>query len=77
MGAAAIIRRDPSLLLGKGFCAAEMVAILETGLGLLHRVELFTSGAMEPAFRQAAAEAEIKVGSCFAAFRVAITGRAV
>lgn len=68
---------DPTLLIGKGLDAAQTLSILKEGAKLLREVEPFTSAALEPAFRAAAEAAGVKVGSYFAPFRVAITGRTV
>jgi glutamyl-tRNA synthetase len=68
---------DPTLLIGKGLDAAQTVAILEAGAEILRQVEPFTHDALEAAFRTAAESAGVKVGSYFAPFRVAITGRTV
>ncbi|HXF60443.1 MAG TPA: glutamate--tRNA ligase [Caldilineaceae bacterium] len=68
---------DPALLIGKGMDARQAVGVLEQGLALLEGVEPFTAAALEERFRAAAEAAGVKVGSFFAPFRVAITGRTV
>jgi glutamyl-tRNA synthetase len=68
---------EPTLLIGKGLDSTQAVSILQTGAALLRSVEPFEAAALEAAFRTAAEAAGIKVGSYFAPFRVAITGRTV
>lgn len=75
--AAAITYPDPQLLVGKGLSVADSVNILQTGRELLATVASFDAKSLEAAFRAAAEQANIKVGSYFAPFRVAITGRTV
>lgn len=75
--ASAIQYPDPSLLIGKGLDGAQTVNILQQGAELLRSVEHFDAAALEAAFRAAADAAAIKVGSFFAPFRVAITGRTI
>jgi glutamyl-tRNA synthetase len=77
VGADAIQYPDPTLLISKGQDAMQTVAILRAGAQLLRSTEPFAATALEPAFRSAADEAGVKVGSYFAPFRVAITGRTV
>lgn len=72
----AITYPNPTLLIGRGLDAERSLAILRQGRDLLAQVE-FTPEALEAAFRAAAEEAGVKVGSFFAPFRVAITGRTV
>jgi glutamyl-tRNA synthetase len=57
--------------------ARQAVGVLEQGLALLEGAEPFTATVLEERFRAAAEAAGIKVGSFFAPFRVAITGRTV
>lgn len=73
----AITYPDPTLLIGKGLTAAQSVAVLEQGEAMIAGITAFTPAALEEAFRSAAEAAGIKVGSYFAPFRVAITGRTV
>ena len=68
---------DPTLLLGRKLDAAQTIAVLETGAALLAEVEPFDHDALEAAFRAAADAAELKPGSFFSPFRVAITGKTV
>ena len=68
---------DPSLLLGKKLDAAQSLAVLREGREILAGVPDFTPAELEPAFRQAADESQIKVGSYLGPFRVAITGKTV
>jgi glutamyl-tRNA synthetase len=77
MDAAQITYPDPALLIGKGLDAAQTVAVLEQGLGLLEGANPFTAEVLEDCFRLAAEAGGMKVGSFFAPFRVAITGRTV
>ena len=75
--ASAIQYPDPSLLIGKGLDGAQTVNVLQQGAQILRSVEHFDAAALEVAFRAAADAATIKVGSFFAPFRVAITGRTI
>lgn len=68
---------DPTLLIGKGLDARQSLDVLVRGRDLLATVEPFSAPLLEERFRAAAEEAGIKVGSFFAPFRVAITGRTV
>jgi glutamyl-tRNA synthetase len=68
---------DPAQLLGKGMDVAQTAHTLRTGAEALSEIEPFTAAAIEEAFRKLAEEAGHKVGSFFAPFRVAITGRTV
>ena len=68
---------DPKLLIGKGLDAAQSVNVLQAGCSILESVDPFDAHALEQSFRAAAEDAGIKVGSYFAPFRVAITGRTV
>jgi glutamyl-tRNA synthetase len=77
VGAGEIKYPDPSLLIGKGLDAVQTVTVLQTGVQLLRSVEPFVASALEATFRDAAEAAGVKVGSYFAPFRVAITGRTV
>ena len=75
--AAAITYPEPTLLIGKGLDGAQSVAVLQAGIQVLRTVEPFEGATIEAAFRAAAESAGVKVGSYFAPFRVAITGRTV
>ncbi len=75
--AAAITYPDPQLLVGKGLTVADSVVVLQTGRELIRTVADFEAKSLEEAFRNAAEQANIKVGSYLAPFRVAITGRTV
>lgn len=75
--AAAITYPDPTLLLGRKLDAAQTVTVLETGAALLRTVEPFDAHALEESFRAAADGADLKPGSFFSPFRVAITGKTV
>lgn len=68
---------DPAQLIGKKLTATESVAVLDAGLEVLQSVEPFALHELETAFRERAEAAGIKVGSFFAPFRVAITGKTV
>jgi glutamyl-tRNA synthetase len=68
---------DPSLLIGKKLDAAQSVAALRAGREILATIPDFSSEALEAAFREAATEAQVKIGSFFGPFRVAITGKTV
>jgi glutamyl-tRNA synthetase len=68
---------DPSQLVGKKLTPARSIDVLTAGLELLHSVEPFALHTLEEAFRAKAEAMEIKVGSFFAPFRVAITGKTV
>jgi glutamyl-tRNA synthetase len=75
--ASAIMYPEPALLIGKGLDGAKTVAILQAGAQILRTVEPFDAPSLEAAFRTAADVVGVKVGSYFAPFRVAITGRTV
>jgi glutamyl-tRNA synthetase len=68
---------EPKLLIGKKLDAAQSLQVLEKGIDLIERAEPFSAEALEELFRAAAAESDLKVGSFFAPFRVAITGKTV
>jgi glutamyl-tRNA synthetase len=68
---------EPQQLVGKGLSVAESLAVLQAGRDLLGSVAEFDAPHLEEAFRAAAEAANIKLGSYFAPFRVAITGRTV
>lgn len=73
----AITYPDPTVLIGKGLDGTQTVTVLQQGAQLLRQVEPFDAISLEAAFRSAADAAGVKVGSFFAPFRVAITGRTV
>ena len=75
--AAEITYPEPKQLLGKKLDAAQSVAVLEQGAEILATVEPFDHDGLEGAFRAAAEAAELKPGSFFSPFRVAITGKTV
>lgn len=77
VSADAIKYPEPKLLIGKGLDAEQTLAILRSGAQLLRSLEPFTTASMETEFREAAVNSGVKVGSFFAPFRVAITGRNV
>ena len=68
---------EPKQLIGKKLTAAQSAAVLARGAELLATVEPFSAHAIEEQFRAAAEEAGIAVGSYFAPFRVAITGKTI
>jgi glutamyl-tRNA synthetase len=67
---------DPTLLIGRGMSATDAITALEAGLQILRTTE-FVPAELEAAFRAQAEAMSLKVGSFFAPFRVAITGRTV
>jgi glutamyl-tRNA synthetase len=75
--AAEISYPDPAQLVGKKLTPAESVAVLDAGIELLQSVEPFALHELEEVFRARAEAMDIKVGSFFAPFRVAITGKTV
>jgi glutamyl-tRNA synthetase len=68
---------EPKQLIGKKLTAAQSAAVLAHGAALLATVEPFSAHAIEEQFRGAAEAAGIAVGSYFAPFRVAITGKTI
>ncbi len=68
---------DPTLLIGRNLDAAQSVQVLELGRMILATAGEFTAAALESLFREAAEDMGVKVGSFFAPFRVAVTGRTV
>lgn len=68
---------EPKQLIGKKLDAAGTLAVFEQGITVLETVEPFNAESLEAAFRQAAVDAELKPGSFFAPFRVAMTGKKV
>ncbi|MBW7885295.1 MAG: glutamate--tRNA ligase [Caldilineaceae bacterium] len=75
--AEAITYPDPAALVGKKLTPAQSVEVLETGTALIRELEPFDEPSLEAAFRARAEAMGIKVGSFFAPFRVAITGKTV
>jgi glutamyl-tRNA synthetase len=75
--AAAISYPDPVQLVGKKLTPAESVQVLDAGIAVLQSVQPYALHELETAFREAAEAGGIKVGSFFAPFRVAITGKTV
>ena len=73
----AITYPNPALLVGKKLSAAQSVDVLQAGADLLASVEPFDLPSVEAAFRAAAEAKQIAIGSFFAPFRVAITGKTV
>jgi len=73
----AITYPDPTMLIGRKLDAAQSVQVLEIGSQILENATPFDSETLEAAFRAQAAEMDVKVGSFFAPFRVAITGKKV
>ena len=68
---------DPAQLIGKKLTPAASIDVLAQGIQLLETIEPFTLHNLEEAFRAASEAMNIKVGSFFAPFRVAITGKTV
>jgi glutamyl-tRNA synthetase len=68
---------DPAQLVGKKLTPAESVQVFDAGIEVLQSVEPFALHELEEAFRARADAMGIKVGSFFAPFRVAITGKTV
>ncbi len=64
-------------MIGKKLTPAISIDVLDQGISLLQMVEPFTLHKLEEAFRAAAEAMDIKVGSFFTPFRVAITGKTV
>ena len=72
-----IVYPDPAQLIGKKLTPAASIDVLAQGIQLLETIEPFTLHNLEEAFRAASEAMNIKVGSFFAPFRVAITGKTV
>jgi glutamyl-tRNA synthetase len=68
---------DPAKLIGKKLDATQSLEVLHQGQQILMGVPEFTAEELESAFRQAATDMQIKLGSYFGPFRVAITGKTV
>jgi glutamyl-tRNA synthetase len=68
---------DPSLLIGKNLDAVQSLEVLRQGRDILVGVPEFSAPELESAFREAAADMLIKVGSFLGPFRVALTGKTV
>ncbi len=77
MDAEEIKYNDPSLLIGKKLDAAKSIEILRDGLVMLKTAPEFTPAVLEPLFRQASVDSNVKVGSYLGPFRVALTGKTV
>lgn len=75
--AEAITYPNPAQLVGKKLTPAASVDVLKAGAGELAAVEPFDLPNLEAAFRARAEAMQIAVGSFFAPFRVAITGKTV
>jgi len=73
----AITYPNPALLIGKKLTAQASIDVLRAGLEILAAVDPFELHALEADFRARAEAMQIPVGSFFAPFRVAITGRTV
>ncbi|MFN8469373.1 MAG: glutamate--tRNA ligase family protein, partial [Caldilineaceae bacterium] len=72
-----IVYPDPAQLIGKKLTPAASIEVLKKGIQLLETLEPFALHDLEEAFRSASDAMNIKVGSFFAPFRVAITGKTV
>jgi glutamyl-tRNA synthetase len=77
VGADAISYPDPSLLIGKKMSAAETIQALQAGADILANIDEFTTEKLEAAFRAQAEVFNVKLGSFFQPFRVALTGKTV
>jgi len=77
VGADAITYPDPSLLIGKKMSAAETIQALQVGADILANIDEFTTEKLEAAFRAQAEVFNVKLGSFFQPFRVALTGKTV
>ncbi len=75
--ASAITYPDPRQLVGKKLTPAQSLDVLDAGLALLETVEPFDHAELEAAFRSRAEAMQVAVGSFFAPFRVAVTGKMV
>ena len=72
-----IVYDNPKALIGKKLDAAQTLEVFAAGIELLESVEPFASEALEAAFRDRCVAMEMKPGSFFAPFRVAMTGKTV
>lgn len=68
---------DPSMLIGQKLDAAQSVEVLQIGATMIRNLDEVSSHVLEEAFHNRATEMGYKVGSFFAPFRVAITGKRV
>jgi glutamyl-tRNA synthetase len=68
---------DPKLLIGRKMDATQSIAMLRAGALLLDEVEPFDADAIQGAFRERAAELEVKAGSFFGPIRGAVSGKKV
>ena len=68
---------DPKLLIGRKMDATQSIAMLRAGALLLDEVEPFDADAIQAAFRERAAELEVKAGSFFGPIRGAVSGKKV
>ena len=73
----AITYPNPTMLIGKKMDAAQSVNALEVGAAMMAEMTTFDAEALHHAFRAKAEELDLKAGSFFAPFRVAITGKKV
>ena len=72
-----LVYADPTLLIGRKLDAEQSVRILEIGAEIIRNTSTLESEALEDAFRQAATDMDVKIGSFFAPFRTALTGKKV
>ncbi len=77
VGADAITYPDPSLLIGKKMSGAETIQALQAGADIMADLDEFTPEKLEVAFRAQAEAFNVKMGSFFQPFRVALTGKTV
>ena len=68
---------DPKLLIGRKMDATQSIAMLRAGAVLLEEVEPFDADAIQAAFRERAAELEVKAGNFFGPIRGAVSGKKV
>ena len=68
---------NPKLLIGRKMDAAQSIAMLRAGALLLEEVEPFDADAIQGAFRERAAELEVKAGNFFGPIRGAVSGKKV
>ena len=68
---------DPKLLIGRKMDATQSIAMLRAGALLLDEVEPFDADAIQAAFRERAAELEVKAGDFFGPIRGAVSGKRV
>jgi len=77
ISADALVYPDLSLLIGKKMSAEQSLHALRWGAEIIATVEPFSVEQLEPAFRTQAEAMDVKVGSFFQPFRVAITGKLI